>query len=185
MVDILIDGITTIEAWEALVVTSTVDTVVIAHAQRHVVTIDDNIAIGIDGHRSSLAFGSELTIVVDDFFLCHADDGILEGVVVVLVDTVVLESIDGTERVVQLHALQVLTIGIAISGVLLIHDVFIHLQDLIAVVTEVCIDIHRELACLNDAVGVDVEFPTRVAHLTIVMIGHSLESRVRRNAEVA
>ena len=97
----------------------------------------------------------------------------------------ILEAVDGTERVVELHTAQRLTVGIAVGGVQVVQDVLVHLKNLVAVVTEVGIEVHDELALLDQAVGIDVELPTRVTHLTIIMIGNGQETGVRRNTEVA
>ena len=172
MVQVGIYGITTVEAWERTVMACIVGTIVIHHALWHVVTFENDVAISIHGHRSGLALCSEVPPPGIDLFLAHSCHSSLNRVVVVLIDTQVLEAIDGTERVVQLHAAQRLTVGIALDPVLVFQDIGVHLQDFITVVTEIHVHIHHELALLDEAVGVDVELPTRVAHLTVVVVRH-------------
>ena len=85
----------------------------------------------------------------------------------------------------QLYTLQGLIVRETIDGIQVVEQVLVEFQQFVAVVTEVGVHIHPELlADGNDSVGADVEFPTGVAHLTIVAVRDACKTGVRRDAEI-
>ena len=96
---------------------------------------------------------------------------VLEGIVIVLIDTLVAETIDRTERVVQLYTAQPGTVFIVVASVHVVEDELVHLQNTVVVVTEVDVQVHGELAGTNQTVSGHVELPTHVAQFTVVTVG--------------
>ena len=82
----------------------------------------------------------------------------------------------------QLYALQHLAVVIEEFRVERCKHRLIHLENLVGVVAECHVEVGIELTLLDDAIGVQVELPTHVAHGTHVAISEGGVTSVRRNA---
>ena len=107
------------------------------------------------------------------YFLEPLRCNILEGIILILIDTLIAEAIDGVVRVVQLHTLHNLVVLVVERRVLVRQQRLIHLKNPALTVGEVGIDVHGELANLQEFVGIDVELPSRVAHLAVITVINS------------
>ena len=151
MVDILIDGITTLEF-----INSRVRVVVVTkyHWHGETILVNHHIALCIASHRS--------------IWTAHAWH-FLWRILGVLINALVAEAIDTTEWVVQLNAGEVATIVLVEFAVQALQNGFVHLHDFVLVVGKAQVTTDGELACLHDFASIEVHFPTIVAHTSVVL----------------
>lgn len=106
-------------------------------------------------------------------------------VVPILVNALEAESVDGSERVVQLYACEHLTVFMVERRVHASEHRLVHLENLVAVVTEIDVHIHRKLTGLYQLVGIDMEFPSYVTHLTRVAVRQGVVTGIGRNPVIS
>ena len=93
----------------------------------------DELTIGIEYDRSSLAIGKELSTLI----VRHVS----YSLIIVLVYTLIAEAVDSSERITNLHTLQHLAIAIVEVTVQRFQYGGIHLQNLVVVVTECQVEV--------------------------------------------
>ena len=102
----------------------------------------------------------------------------------ILIYTFITETVNCPERIIQLHALQHVTVFLCKLGVQHIQHGSVHFKNLILVVSECHIEIGRKLTGLDNPVRRYIEFPTQIPHFTNIPISQFGESRTRRYGDI-
>ena len=97
-------------------------------------------------------------------------------VVVVGVHTLIAETVDGSEAVAHFDAAHDALVLVVEVGVHRFKHVGVHFGEGVDVLCDVGTEHHAELTVLEDRLGVDVEFPSFVLHLSDVAVAEGGES---------
>ena len=191
MVHVFVADITTLEG--------VVRTAVVEHHAHGVARlVVDDVALGIASDRSGILHGETRVVTAVERSLCSVLRTISGEilvlvivrevtvvVVVVSIDTLEAETVDGTEAVAHFDAAHHAFVLIVEVGVHGLEDVLIHLGQRVDVLGDVGTEDYAELAILEDRLGADVEFPTFVLHLTDVAVAERREAGAGGDAYTA
>ena len=171
MVHVLVDGITSLETVGlrsvAIIVDQSLGFTGVGHNDLSVLT---------HGNRSCLARCNE---VVEPGLIFGRRKAVLLAIVLqvvvgVLVDALVAESVDGTQRVVDLHTYGIGAAcgGIPSSSVDALQHALVHLLEQVGVLGDVEAEVSRELSNLHELLGIEVQFPSFVGHSSHISVGN-------------
>ena len=175
MVDILIDGITTLELVCRTTILEVVDLTNRLTCRTH-----QHLTILVDSDRSSLATWKEFFVdIVAKLFaspfvtFLHIN----KVFVSVLVNTLIFQTKDRAERVTNLNTVKVRT---TLTGFPLrvdrLEHALVHCGNLIEVLRNIEVCTHREFAYSNKLVSLNIKFPSLVLHITNIAPSKSTET---------